>query len=281
MRCAVDGIDFYYESYGEGTPIVFIHGFGIDHRAPKGTMEPVFKNRPGWKRIYFDMPGMGQTKASEQIQDTDDMLEAIIGLINKLIPSGNFLIGGMSYGGLLARGVIFRMPERVDGALLLVPVTVSERPKRMLPHKIALVKDEEFLASLTKTERKEFELMSTVQNQATWARYSVENVPALAIADAGLMDRIAANGFQFSFDVDQLMEPFVKPALIFTGRQDTAVGYRDGLRLIDNFPRGTFAILDRAGHSLEIEQEAIVHCMAGEWLDRVEEYRKNLIKKES
>jgi pimeloyl-ACP methyl ester carboxylesterase len=278
MRCVADGMNFYYECYGEGTPVVFIHGFGIDHRAPKGTMEPVFKNHPGWKRIYFDMPGMGQTKASETIQNTDDMLEAILALINKLIPSGNFLIGGMSYGGLLARGVILRMPERVDGALLLAPVTVSERPKRMLPHKIALVKDEELLASLTKKERKEFELMSTVQNKTTWERYSVENVPALAIADTGFMDRIAASGFQFSFDVDQLMKPFVKPALIFMGRQDTAVGYRDGLRLIDNFPRGTFAILDRAGHSLEIEQETVVRCMAGEWLDRVEEYQKDLAK---
>ena len=272
MRCTVDGLDFYYESYGEGTPIVFIHGFGIDHHAPKGTMEPVFKNRPGWKRIYFDMPGMGQTKASGKIENTDDMLEAIIAFINKLIPSGNFLIGGMSYGGLLARGVIYRMPERVDGAILLVPVTVSERPKRQLPHKIVLVKDEELLVSLSKKERKEFELMTTVQDKSTWARYSVENVPALAIADAEFMQKIADSGFEFSFDVDRLMKPFLKPALIFSGRQDTAVGYRDALRLIDNFPRGAFAILDRAGHSLEIEQETIVRCMAGEWLDRVEEY---------
>lgn len=278
MRCAAGGIDFYYESYGEGTPIVFIHGFGIDHHAPKGTMEPVFHDRPGWKRIYFDMPGMGQTKASDDIKNTDDMLDAIVALINKLVPSGNFLIGGMSYGGLLARGVIYRMPERVDGALLLVPVTVSERPNRQLPPKVALVKDEHLLASLTKKERKEFELMSTVQNKTTWERYSVENVPALAIADTVFMDKIATSGFEFSFDVDRLMKPFLKPALIFSGRQDTAVGYRDALKLIDNFPRGTFAILDRAGHSLEIEQEAVVRCMAGEWLDRVEEYRKSIIK---
>lgn len=275
MRCAVDGLDFYYESYGEGTPIVFIHGFGIDHHAPKGTMEPVFKDHSGWKRIYFDMPGMGQTKAPENIKNTDDMLEAIIAFIDKLIPSGNFLISGMSYGGLLARGVIYRMPERVDGALLFVPVTVSERPKRQLPPKIALVKDEKLLSGLSKKERKEFELMTTVQDKTTWERYSVENVPALAIADAGLMEKIADSGFEFSFDVDKLMKPFPKPSLVLSGRQDTAVGYRDALRLIDNFPRGTFAILDRAGHSLEIEQERVVRCMAGEWLDRVEEYRKN------
>jgi pimeloyl-ACP methyl ester carboxylesterase len=255
---------------------VFIHGFGVDHHSMEGTMEPIFKNRSGWKRIYFDMPGMGKTKASEKIENTDDMLEAILGLIGRLIPSGNFLISGMSYGGLLARGVIYRMPDRVDGALLLVPVTVSERPKRVLPPKIVLVKDDALLASLTKKERKEFELMTTVQNKSTWERYSAENVPALAIADTGFMEKIAASGFQFSFDVDRLMKPFVKPALVFTGRQDTAVGYRDALKLVDNFPRGTFAILDRAGHSLEIEQETVVRTLTGEWLDRVEEYGKNL-----
>ena len=82
------------------------------------------------------------------------MLEAIIALINKLIPSGNFLIGGMSYGGLLARGVILRMPERVDGALLWSRSRSPKGRSAMLPHKIALVKDEELLGIPDKKGKK-------------------------------------------------------------------------------------------------------------------------------
>jgi pimeloyl-ACP methyl ester carboxylesterase len=56
------------------------------------------------------------------------------------------------------------------------------------------------------------------------------------------------------------------------GRQDAAVGYRDQWRLIENYPRGTMAILDRAGHGLAVEQQALFRALVGEWLDRVDEY---------
>ena len=44
---------------------------------------------------------------------------------------------------------------------------------------------------------------------------------------------------------------------------------------MENYSYGTFAILDRAGHGLEVEQEAVFNCMVNEWLDRVEEYNRS------
>jgi pimeloyl-ACP methyl ester carboxylesterase len=37
-------------------------------------------------------------------------------------------------------------------------------------------------------------------------------------------------------------------------------------------PVGTFAALDRSGHFMGVEQEDLFRSLAGEWLDRVEEY---------
>jgi pimeloyl-ACP methyl ester carboxylesterase len=48
------------------------------------------------------------------------------------------------------------------------------------------------------------------------------------------------------------------------------VGYRDAARLVENFPRATVAILDRAGHNLQIEQQRLFEALAAEWLDRME-----------
>ena len=76
--------------------------------------------------------------------------------------------------------------------------------------------------------------------------------------------------YAFSFDVDALTEPLTAPALILAGRQDSIVGYRDAWKILENYPRGTFAVLDRAGHFLEIEQDALFRALVGEWLDRVE-----------
>jgi pimeloyl-ACP methyl ester carboxylesterase len=89
--------------------------------------------------------------------------------------------------------------------------------------------------------------------------------------DRAFLAQFQKHGYSFSFDVDQLEHPFDRPALIFSGRQDTSVGYMDSLKLVENFSRGTFAILDRAGHGLEVEQETVFNCLVNELLNRVEE----------
>jgi pimeloyl-ACP methyl ester carboxylesterase len=75
--------------------------------------------------------------------------------------------------------------------------------------------------------------------------------------------------------VDALPEPFPAPTLILTGRQDSMCGYREAWKIFDNYPRATFAVLDRAGHLLGWEQQSLFRALASEWLDRVEEYVRN------
>jgi hypothetical protein len=58
---------------------------------------------------------------------------------------------------------------------------------------------------------------------------------------------------------------------MLTGGQDSDVGYRDQWKILENYPRGTFAVLDRAGHGLAIEQSALFTSLVEEWVARVEE----------
>ena len=78
--------------------------------------------------------------------------------------------------------------------------------------------------------------------------------------------------YAFSFDVDALPSHFLLQHSSSQGEQDSWVGYRDAWEILDNYPRGTFVVLDRSGHFLGVEQEDLFHTLVGEWLDRVEEY---------
>jgi pimeloyl-ACP methyl ester carboxylesterase len=80
----------------------------------RGCMEPVFRHRHGYKRIYFDLPGHGRTQASDSLENSDQMLELVIDFIRETVGGGEFLVAGESYGGYLARGLILYMPERID-----------------------------------------------------------------------------------------------------------------------------------------------------------------------
>jgi len=64
---------------------------------------------------------------------------------------------------------------------------------------------------------------------------------------------------------------FTKPSLLFAGRQDSSVGYSEAWTILEKCPRMTLAVLDRAGHDLQIEQENIFKTMVNEWLDRIEQ----------
>lgn len=271
MFCDVDGLQVYYEARGEGFPVLMIHGFGIDHHVMTGCMEPVFRRRPGWKRIYFDLPGMGRTKGTDDVGNADRMLDVVAAFAGKMVPRGPFLVAGESYGGYLARGLAHKIPERLAGLLLICPVIVPERGGRTLPPHAAFVRDEELLAGIDPAWRAFFERMIVLQDRRRWERFQADIIPGEEAKDAAFLDRYASAGYGFSFDVDR-GPPFAGPSLLLAGRQDATVGWKDMLRVVDQYPRGTFAVLDRAGHGLEVEQQTVFECLVDEWLDRVEEH---------
>ena len=135
-----------------------------------------------------------------------------------------------------------------------------------------LVEDPELMSQLGEADAEALQQNAVVQTPAFMDKLREEILPAWEAAD---MDFLAPFGeesrWAISFDVDDLPEPLRSPVLIVTGRQDAAVGYRDAWRIVENFPRGTFAVLDRAGHGLEVEQMGLFRALVSEWLDRVEE----------
>ena len=49
------------QTFGHGTPILMIHGWPIDGACEMLDFEPIFADKPGYLRIYPDLPGMGQS----------------------------------------------------------------------------------------------------------------------------------------------------------------------------------------------------------------------------
>lgn len=158
----------------------------------------------------------------------------------------------------------------MDGALLLVPARYAVAPEASLPPHVTLVKDESIQLELKPNETALFE-MSVVQSRKALDKMREYIFPALELADADFQNRMMQN-YEFSFDVDKFPQSFEKPVLIVVGKQDNSVGYRDAWKMIDQFPRTTFAVLDKAGHLLGLEQEGLFRALADEWLQRVEEF---------
>jgi pimeloyl-ACP methyl ester carboxylesterase len=119
VLATVNGIQVHYDQHGSGTPVLALHGVGVDHREIMGALEPVFAGRPGYRRVYPDLPGMGRTPAPETIDSTDAVLDTLLGLVDAIIGEEAFLVVGQSYGGYLARAIANRRPRQVAGLALI------------------------------------------------------------------------------------------------------------------------------------------------------------------
>jgi len=268
----VDGIPVHYAQHGDGTPVLALHGAGVDHREIMGALEPLFTDRPGHRRIYPDLPGMGRTPAPDTLNSNDDVVEVLLGLVDAVIGEQAFLVVGHSYGGYLARAIANRRPGQVAGLALVCGVDAQARAGEIPEHVVLHAADDLDLdATLEPAMAAEFRDYLVVQTHATLRRFQETVAPGVALADQPALQRI--------FERWRLRTPpehgpaYTNPTLILTGRQDATAGYAGSWRLLEHYPRATFAVLDRAGHALLHEQVGLAPALLAEWLDRVREQR--------
>jgi pimeloyl-ACP methyl ester carboxylesterase len=231
-------------------------------------MEPVFAKKKGYKRIYFDLPGMGKTKGSDKINNSDDILILLEKFVEIVIPNENYLVVGESYGGYLTRGLVYKDSDNVDGVLLICPLIIADDSKRNVAKGRTFYSNKDLYKTLNQREKQLIRLL-VVQSEKNWKRLKKEFVSDKGNWEFRKKIRTVEN-YQYSFDVDKLSAKFDKPSLIIAGRQDFLVGYKDIYDFLDYYPRATFAILDRAGHFAQIEQEELFNALAIEWLERLE-----------
>ena len=272
MECALEDITIHYEAYGEGKPIIILPGWSMNTRLTAHEMEPYFQGRLGWKRMYIDPPGHGKTPGKDWITNQDKILELILACIDKLTTGQRFSLIGVSLGGYLARGVRLFRGDQIDGIALIIPVIKAEDEKRTVPPHKVLVEDPSVKADITPAEKDLYDM--AVVHSRKWLEHerSFPDVPEQEMGEPEFLSRIREQPekYAFSFDVDNVAEPFPNPSLIITARQDAFVGYHDAWNILEKYPRGTFVVFDRAGHMLE-EKQSLINALINEWLDRVEE----------
>ena len=268
-RQVVDGHVVELDIIGEGRPVLMLHGFPLDRGALLRAVDPVFENRTGYQRIHVDLPGFGASPGAPEIDSSASMVDFVLRLIEQVVGSDPLLVVGESWGAYLARGLIARRPRQVAGVALLVPMVVPAAADRELPVHRVLYEEPGLLEGATHADVVAIREIGVVIDAKAWSHFSEAIVPSMGAGDAAAIEAIAA-GYAFPADLDAGVEPYDGPTLIVTGRQDSMVGYRDALPLLERFARATFAVLDGAGHNASGERPALLAALLGDWLDRVE-----------
>jgi len=112
----VNGIKVYYEVYGEGKPIVLLHGAFMTIEANWGQLIPeLSKTR---KVIAVELQGHGHTPFSDRKLDLATLASDVEGVMNYLkVDSAD--VAGYSMGGSVAYQLTIQNPKRVKKLVII------------------------------------------------------------------------------------------------------------------------------------------------------------------
>ncbi|MCO5969841.1 alpha/beta fold hydrolase [Actinoallomurus soli] len=265
MRTTADTL--HHVEFGRGVPVLMVHGFTVDHRLML-PLESAFTDRPGWRRVYVDLPGSGRSPRLPAPVTADRTAAALMTFIDEVIGREPFAIVGISFGGQLVRHVVAELGAQVMGMCLLAPV-VAPVGRRELPARQVLDRDDELLASLDPADRAVFSDIAIWQTAAGWAAFRDHVLPGLRAHHRDDARELAA-AYMLSATPETRFTTHDGPHLLVTGRQDHMVGWRDQLALLEHYPRMTYAVLDGCGHNVHLDQPEQVNALLRSWLDALE-----------
>lgn len=126
MLAEILGSTIFYETAGDGPPIVFVHGLG-------GTSNTWFAQRVALQKFFkvvtLDLPGSGRSSKHERDYSMGRWAEQIATLAEQL-GLEKFALVGHSMSTILVQHFAARYPDRVRGLVVCGPLTEPPPPAR-------------------------------------------------------------------------------------------------------------------------------------------------------
>ena len=121
----VNGVHMYYETYGDGTPLVLLHGGMLSIDLNFAGLIPTLAKKH--RVIGVELQGHGRTADTDRPITPVALASDVVGLLDHLgIERAHVL--GHSMGGAVTMELAVSYPDRV---LSVVPISISVRPDGM------------------------------------------------------------------------------------------------------------------------------------------------------
>jgi 3-oxoadipate enol-lactonase len=250
---ASDGrTELYWESTGDGPPVLLIMGLGLSGGAWWRTV-PVLARE--LRVITFDARGIGRSRSVRHNYTVEAMADDAVAVLDGL-GLEDAHVYGISLGGMIAQNVALRHPRRVRS--LVLGATHAGGPRAARPEREVL----EF-----------FRRRSTMEmEEAAWASVPYNYGPRCREQQ---VDRIAADieqriGYAFNRTAyrAQLMAAamhntygrlgrIAAPTLVVHGAQDRIIPAENGRVLAAGIPDARLHMLEGCGHLYPTEEPAV------------------------
>ncbi len=245
-----NGVNVYYESYGQGLPIVFLHPWTTNRFI---WTNQVFDFARDYRCIVVDHRGHGQSdKPASGYAITESAAD--VAAIMDHAGVDNAVLVGNSIGGMIAMQTSLSTPQRVLGNLILSSAT--NMAASMDPAAAeAMQKDwralfsgllQATLAAKTKAEKPE--ILAYLEGCFRVAQNFNEGVFFASAADPGGV---------FNWNITDQLKDIKQPTLIIAGKEDFATTVEQNQFLADRIPNAKIKFYDDVGHFCQLEKPVV------------------------
>jgi pimeloyl-ACP methyl ester carboxylesterase len=245
----IDNKKIAYRKFGNGTPLILANRF----RGTLDTWDPLFLDLLAETNtvITFDYSGIGYSEGALPLNLHEVAAEVV--KIADHLNIDKFIVGGWSYGGLIAQYTTFLYPERILAAIVIGsnPMGKNETPLSPLFLEKALkpVNDFEDIVVLTFEPKSE---KSRTAAQASWKRIAQRLDQSKIPATPEIFQRYFAISDQLAEDKDNFREAYKTlqtPVLVISGDHDISFAVENWFPLLQNAPTLQHIIFPNTGHA--------------------------------
>ena len=241
----VDGTRLRLIDSGNGTPVVFIHGFGASIYGWRYQLPPAVT--AGYRVVAFDNRGFGFSDKPAHGYTNAAYAHLVVSLLDSLGIASAVLVGH-SMGGAIAAEVALTYPDRVRGVVLIDAAGYGVR----WPGVLKLARWPQVGAVVTRFRarwitgrilRSTFADPSKVTEAEVDQYYAPVPDPAYGRALRGVLRE-----FRFDSLGGGRLGGVLAPTLILWGDADRWIPLRDGTRFARELPRSEFVVVAHTGH---------------------------------
>ena len=246
------GVNIYYETYGKGFPIVFLHPFSTNGNI---WYYQVFNFAVTNRCVAIDHRGMGRSDKPARGYTIPEHAGDVAAVLDDLKIDRAVLVGN-SIGGMITLQFNLDYPDRVIGNVIISSGTglfEGADPKALQDMTAAYESDylgtfDTALANSlsARSKREKPEILDVMK-----AHLRIEAFPP-HVFKSSFND---PNGL-FRWNVGSRLNEIRKPTVVYAGEEDFGIPVEKNKFLADNIPGARLVVLKDIGHFYQLERPA-------------------------
>ena len=232
---------------GEGSPILFVHGFPLDHTM---WQEQVAELSRDFRCVVPDLRGFGQSTVTEGTVTMEQFADDLAALLDALAITEPVVLCGLSMGGYIAWQFARRHAARLKGLILCdtraVPDTAEGAVnRRKLADDVVRTGPELVANAMLPKLFSDRETSRRTELKDELRQVMLATDPrGIAAASRGMAERADAQPWLATINC---------PALLLVGEQDVISTPAEMSEIASALPHATFRVIPDAGHLAPLE----------------------------